>query len=72
MFRFSTVFAWSALLGYDYLCFVNMSVVVTAGWWSLGYLLGEFTHGLSLGNNHRRSTEKSCAKTLKYYYCAPS
>ena len=31
MFRFSTVFAWFTLLGYDYLCFVNMSVVVTAG-----------------------------------------
>lgn len=31
MLRFSTVFAWFTLLGYDYMCFVNMSVVVPAG-----------------------------------------
>lgn len=31
MLRFSTVFAWFTLLGYDYMCFVNMSVVIPAG-----------------------------------------
>lgn len=59
MLRFSTVFAWFTLLGYDYICFVNMSVVIPAGLLAAWLLTRSKPHGnLTLGRSNREFTQE--------------